>query len=412
MWANLDTLSFTFPLKTSYTTLYNTNYLAFYYGLLIPILAVLLLFSKKLIERLIYAVLLILCFITLVGSNSKSALLALGITFVLGCIVLHKYLKKYFWIPLLALAGFTFMVFLYANRIGGFGNLYQAIFTGAEANTETFAVKDIDTLDDGIVFDLGEKHLKLSYEESDDGMIYVYMQDKDGNLLPYQLNETTFVLDDPGYIECEATPVYLSEDRLGLQVLIDGNIWYFARLDDGTYYYYNAVGKYTKIPDVEKSTLFPDSLYSGRGFIWNHVIPKLKSCLILGKGTNTFLFVYPQDNYVYKKYTGSEALFDVKAHSFYFQQMVENGVLALLLLLAFYVWYLIRSVKLYMKTRELTFAGMLGLGIALGTFDYMIIGIANDSNVNTAPVFWILLGAGMAMNHLVEKKMKSDETLS
>ena len=404
MWSGLDELSFTFPLRTSYTTLYNTNYLAFYYGLLIPILIVLFLFSKKLTERVIYAVLAVLCFATMVGSNSKSALLALGITFVLGCVVLHRYLKKYFWIPLLALAGFVLIVVLYANRLGGFENLYRAIFVGVEADSDSYAIKDINTLDDEIVFDLGEKQLHLSYELADDGNIYVYMKDKDGNLLPYQLYETTFMLDDPNYAGCAVTPVYLDEEHLGLQVLMDEKIWYFAKLEDGTYYYCNAIGKYTKIPDVQKSALLSNSLYSGRGMLWNYVIPKLKSCLILGKGSNTFLFVYPQDNYVYKKYANTEGLFDVKAHSFYFQQMIENGILALLLLLAFYAWYLIRSIKLYMKTREFTFASMLGLGIALGTFDYMIIGIANDSNVNTAPVFWVLLGAGMAMNHMVEKR--------
>ena len=184
MWSGLDTLSFTFPLRTSYTTLYNTNYLAFYYGLLIPILIVLFLFSKKLVEQVIYAVFAILCFATMVGSNSKSALLALGITFVLGCVVLHKYLKKYFWIPLLALAGFALIVGLYANRLGGFENLYKAIFVGVESDPDSYAIKDIDTLDDEIVFDLGEEQLHLSYEETDDGMIYVYMLDKNGNLLP------------------------------------------------------------------------------------------------------------------------------------------------------------------------------------------------------------------------------------
>lgn len=407
MWSNLDSLSFTFPLRTSYTTLYNTNYLAFYYGLLIPILTVLFLFSKKLMERAIYAVLAVLCFITMVGSNSKSALLALSITLILGSVVLHRYLKKYFWIPLLAFAGLVVMVLLYANRIGGFENLYQAIFVGVKDDPDAYAVKDIDTLDHEIVFDLGEEQLHLSYEEIDAGMISVTMLDKNGNPLSNQLNESTFVLDDPTYAGCEVTPVYLDGEHTGLQVLMDGKTWYFAKLDDGTYYYYNAVGKYAKIPEIQKSTLLPDSLYSGRGMIWNYVIPKLKSCLILGNGTNTFLFVYPQDHYVYKKYHNSDGLFDVKAHSFYFQQMIENGVLALLLLLIFYARYLIRSIRLYIKVDEFTFTSMIGLGIALGTFDYMIIGIANDSNVNTAPVFWVLLGAGMAMNHLVEKELET-----
>lgn len=43
----------------------------------------------------------------------------------------------------------------------------------------------------------------------------------------------------------------------------------------------------------------------------------------------------------------------------------------------------------------------MGMGIYLGSIAYMICGIANDSNVNTAPVFWILIGLGMAINRMI-----------
>ena len=51
---------------------------------------------------------------------------------------------------------------------------------------------------------------------------------------------------------------------------------------------------------------------------------------------------------------------------------------------------------------------MVGLGIMLGTFDYMIIAVANDSNVNTAPVFWVLLGSGMAINRMLIENDKKE----
>ena len=35
---------------------------------------------------------------------------------------------------------------------------------------------------------------------------------------------------------------------------------------------------------------------------------------------------------------------------------------------------------------------------------YMIAGIANDSNVCTAPVFWGMLGLGLAVNRMLVKK--------
>ena len=404
MWGALDELSFTFPLKTSYTTLYNTNYLAFYYGLLIPILVILILFAKNVSLKLTCAVLALLCFVTMIGSNSKSALLALGMTFVLGCIVLRRYLKKYFWVPLAAVILFAGMITLYANRLGGFGNLYQALFVGVQTDLSSNAIRDIDTLDSEIVFKLDDKELHLAYDVSESGQIYIYAFDHNGDMLTYQQDGNgTFVLDDLSYADCRITPMYL-EDKIALQVTMDDLDWYFAKLEDGTYYYYNAMGKFTKIPDVKVSTLFPNNIISGRGALWNRIVPILKSNIILGTGSNTFVIAYPQADYITKKYVGTENLFDVKAHSFYFQQFVENGLLALLALLAFYGWYFVDSFKLYSKIKNFSFCSMVGLGIMLGTFNYMIIAVANDSNVNTAPVFWILLGAGMAMNRIVSSE--------
>ena len=196
------------------------------------------------------------------------------------------------------------------------------------------------------------------------------------------------------------------EDYIGIQVIVDDKEWYFTNQIDGTYYFVNYAGKYTKINDVEKSNLFPAKLMSGRGGLWNFIIPKLKNYIVLGNGSNTFIFAYPQDSYVYKKYVGTESVFDVKAHSFYFQQFVENGLLALMLVLVFYMIYFVQSFMLYRKIENHSFTSMLGLGIMLGTFDYMIIGLANDSNVNTAPMFWILLGTGMAVNQIVKNNQK------
>lgn len=404
MWANLDTLSFTFPLKTSYTTLYNTNYLAFYYGLLIPIIIILMLFTKAVWQKAVYAVIAIICFVTLIGSNSKSGLLALAITFVLGCVVLSKYLKKYFWIPIFAIIGFAVVVVAYANRLGGFANLKSAIFQGVQLDYEQFAIKDIDTLDNEVVIKLADQEMHVSYTVVNEAQIVIDVFDSNGEEISYHSEDMTLVLDDANYADCKITPVYIDE-YIGIQVSMDGQDWYFTNQIDGTYYYYNGLGKFTKIPDVVKSNLFPDSIMSGRGHLWNYIVPKLASCLILGTGSNTFAMVYPQDNYVVKKYLGSESLFDVKAHNFYLQQFLENGLLALLAFLVFYVWYLISSFKLYRKVNSFTYSSMLGLGIMLGTFDYMIIAVANDSNVNTAPVFWVLLGIGTAINEIVKKDL-------
>lgn len=409
MWSSLENITFTFPLHTSYATLYNTNYLAFYYGLLIPALTVIVVFSANKVQKLLAFVMLVMSAITLVGSNSKSGLLALGITFVFACVVLFRYIKKYFWVPLIAVVAFVGVSALYANRVGGVGALLDAIIIGTGNGTEEQQlVRDIDTLDDEVVFYLPEAEIHISYYLIDDSQVHIDVFDEDGEEIPSRSEDSTIVLEGGTYDGCEITPLYIKEN-ISLQVFIDGLNWYFTNQLDGTYYYYNAAGKFTKIPDVEKAHVFPDSIVSGRGYLWNYTLPKLKSHILLGAGTNTFAMDYPQDNYIQKKYTGTETLFDVKAHSFYIQQFLENGLLALLCFLAFYLYYLIQSIRLYRSRPIDSFATMVGLGIMLGTFDYMLIALANDSNVNTAPVFWVLLGAGMAINRMLVENDKKEK---
>lgn len=34
---------------------------------------------------------------------------------------------------------------------------------------------------------------------------------------------------------------------------------------------------------------------------------------------------------------------------------------------------------------------------------YMVVGLANDSSVCVAPLFWVLMGLGFAVNHILQK---------
>lgn len=124
-WPNVDTLSFTFPLKTSYITLYNTNYLAFYFGLLIPVLVMLVLFAKDYKWKIACGIFAVLAAIALVGSNSKSAFLAFGGTFVVGVIALWPQLKKKWWILVSFVAGFVAVMLVYSMRWGVYSELYR-----------------------------------------------------------------------------------------------------------------------------------------------------------------------------------------------------------------------------------------------------------------------------------------------
>ena len=62
------------------------------------------------------------------------------------------------------------------------------------------------------------------------------------------------------------------------------------------------------------------------------------------------------------------------------------------------MFYFAASMKLYFRKTGYRRGELLGIGILLGTFGYLVTGLANDSTVAVAPVYWCLLGAGIAVN--------------
>ncbi len=47
-----------------------------------------------------------------------------------------------------------------------------------------------------------------------------------------------------------------------------------------------------------------------------------------------------------------------------------------------------------------------GVAIFIGTISYMVTGIANDSSITVAPMFWVFMGLGIFINY----KIKTDRT--
>ena len=91
---------------------------------------------------------------------------------------------------------------------------------------------------------------------------------------------------------------------------------------------------------------------------------------------------------------------------------VQTGTLSLVAFLLFYVMYFFGSVRRYFFRKFSTAEEWMGLSLFLSTVGFMASGIANDSLIVVTPVFYVLLGAGVAVNGklcTVEKKMKKKE---
>ena len=179
-------------------------------------------------------------------------------------------------------------------------------------------------------------------------------------------------------------------------------------------YFKNTNGYVKMIHPVSKTTFMPENaahigfegkeeIGSARGYIWSRTLPLLGNCMLIGYGPDTFTYIFPQNDVLAKYY--SYAQFDEgfyvtinKAHNLYLQIFYSSGLIALLAFLGIVVFYLVDCFRLYALKREYRMEQVMGISVMLGIVGYLAAGLFNDSVVSVAPVFWILLGVGAALN--------------
>lgn len=406
-WDKLDQINFAFGKHTVYATLYNPDFLSFYFGLMIPVLFALFWVAKKSISKILLLLAVIFSIICIVGAGASSGYISVAIACVVGIYLLLSRKRKTWIAANIAIAAGIILLILLCTTTQA-GSHVQNLFLGTQRSSEQHMLQSLETMDSGINLKINHRNLTISYVfDQDTTSVTVFFEDEEGNFLSSEIVPTdtgsAYVVSDSSYGTCQVEPVYI-ENTLCIKVSIEGKDWYFTNQKDNTYYYYNPIGKYEKIAPVKKSTLFKDDAMSGRGNIWNLTIPQLPSHIFVGSGANSFARVLPQNDYVYKVYNGLDNVFAVKAHNWFLQEWVENGLIGTLCLFAFYLWYFIKSVRIYHSCSLNSATSRIGFGIFIGTIGYMAAGVANDANVTTAPVFWVAMGLGMAANRMIAEK--------
>ena len=84
----------------------------------------------------------------------------------------------------------------------------------------------------------------------------------------------------------------------------------------------------------------------------------------------------------------------------------------MLAVLAFYLMYLFGSIRLYWRSRFEDYYSQMGAAVLIGSLGYMASSVFNDSTITVAPVFWALMGVGLAMNYQVRRREKAGEELA
>jgi oligosaccharide repeat unit polymerase len=399
MWSNLDAFQYRIEKGRVYSTLFNPNYIGSYVTLVAPIVLVLFLFAKEKKDKTIFILIFVGLMVCLFASQSRTGIIALFFSMIIMTILLRKYIIHHFKLLLIVIIGGIFMFFM-VNIANHNMTLYKIkdIF---KLITVEKPLEEIQTNNDNVTIKYNNESLILRYNMNNSNNEYTFdIEDRVGNKLNYYLNDenTGFYIDDSRFQNFVIGPAVLNEKQ-GFFVQIDGIEWFFTNLTDGTYYYYTRTLGLDKINNAKTIGFDYFGKYgSGRGYIWSRTIPLIKKYIFVGSGADTFALVFPNDDYVGLTNYGFTDGIMTKPHNMYLQIAVQSGLLSLVAFLIFYLMYFIMSIKILYKNKMDTFISQIGSGILGGTTGYIFAGLANDSTIAVAPVFWSLIGIGFAIN--------------
>lgn len=404
-----DDIVFNFAPGQVYGPFYNINYVGSYIVLLFPLFLCLVFAAKKIWMKLFAAVICALYLISIYGAQSIASEIALaGSLLFLVWYLIFRVIKKKKWCLL-------YMGISVCCVIFGFimASPYLSAYIQS-TDTRKTDLEHVYTRQDQVEIDYRGHQLLIDMYDNNNGELAFDLRDENNQPVTAEYlmghgeyDYYYYRVTDERFPDFTLVPSLYSEDPIQyvFQLTCDNSAWIFSKdvSEDGSYYWMNANHVWVKLTEDNNSPsskLFRNmsSLANGRGYIWNKTLPILRHTLLLGTGPDTYALVFPNDDYVDLYNNGYQNLFHVKPHNMYLQVAVQTGGLSLICWLVFYVWYLFDGLKLYYRTKLSSIEAGCGLAIMIGTLGYMITGLANDSTVTVAPVYWALLGIGIAIN--------------
>lgn len=430
-WGQFDNVQSVSAANDAYGTIFNPDYFSMYLGVLIPIFIALILCEQAVWRKAFNAGLCVLGIFVMFKAAASGGVGIAGAVFIV-LLAVSSGRKKPFFIVLGILAaciigGICVLVINHPIR----DRVSSLIGNDGVHVDDVMPLKEVRTGQDYAVISFKDgRELHLSYTvDNETGVVDFSLTDGEGTSLGLQISDEEaqiYVFSDPQWKDCyvgrygnpaagQAYYVYL---------FMNDRILPFQYVANRGYLYMNPAMRTVELPEnpqPEMAKVFSDGLFSGRGFIYNHCVPLLKHFIFIGAGANNFVLAYPQGDYLRRLFGGQNAaVYDVKPHSAYLQQWMEEGLIGLFALIVFFGWYLYESARIYRKAFWVlsTETGAskeeaekqkklvrMGIGLFAGVLSYLIVVLVNDSTICTAPVFWTLAGAALAVNSLVKKQM-------
>jgi hypothetical protein len=400
-----------------YGTLFHYNFVGSFAAIVLPILFCLTIFED---EDILYKIYLgvgtLLSIWLLFGSSSRAGIIGIAFATILGIIIFWKLVIQK-WKPILIffIAGICRIIGLnfatkgaVLQRVPVMINDILTIFK----DNSNFDYKDYTPVRDVVYTDkdtqviLQNDVFKISYENNN----FVFKNAKD-EVIQYVKNDKTYSTTYENFKNIVLTIGKLNNKSTridGVALTINGqNAFMFALQNDNSIHLFNLNSGKDFSLDYPETFGFKgnEKLGSERGYIWSRAFPMLKDNLLLGGGPDTFAFRFPQNDLIgkYYAYDTPNMVID-KPHNLYLQLALNNGLIALLAFLAIMIIYVVDSIKLYAFKEYYEKSQVFGSVTCLGVVGYLFAGLFNDSVISVAPVFWIVLGVGIALNYMNRKE--------
>ena len=413
-------LQFQFAKHTIYATLYHTDYVGSYMAMLFPLCFTIFMLCKNKILKVSMAFITLLMIVNWLGCNSRAGMVGGIAAVILLLVIIHKYIAKHYKYFIFGIAAIV-IIFAGFNVVskGYIGKRVNSLMSDAKSifeahktdndSSENVPLKDI--VINGKKAQIITSSGKLGFEIVGNGEL-VFL-DADNKVLTPKFNKTTgkISLIDDKYKNYDITLGKMN--NASVLVVQQGSIKLYFQLSLSKIMMIDNKGYEVKWGPVESAGFKgKEKLGSARGYIWSRAIPLLKHTVLFGYGPDTFAVHFPQNDLKGKLYAyGDMWMFVDKPHDIYLQSAINTGIISLIALIALFGMYFVKSVKMYFRCDYSKFTQIAGAAIFVAVFGYLIAGFFNDSIVSIAPVFWILLGLGIAVNHInkPEENIKSIE---
>ena len=414
-------------------TLYHYDYVGSFGAMIVPLFSVLTILAKDVKKKILFAVVTLASLFILFGSTSRAGLVGCILALLIGVVIFGKKMIHQWKITLsmgTALVG-VLVIFNFMTK----GSIFSRIPTLVQDAASLFMpikeefnykdnlpVREIIEEDGKVVFVLQQDELKLSYDESQ-----LKFTDAQDHPVEYTAEISQYTAEDGQNVQTESYTtidqrysnisvikqpinVFTKQEPIdAILVTIDNTGYFYFSLDETGVHALNSFSGENMEYKEAKSIGFKgkERIGSARGYIWSRTLAMLFSKnLIIGNGPDTFVAYFPQEDILAKWWAyGYTNIIVDKPHNLYLQIASNQGVVALIAFLVLVLVYIIESLRLYaFKDKYDKAYQSMGTGIMLAVIGYLGAGFFNDSVVSVAPIFWILLGTGMAVNYMAHHR--------